>query len=122
LQRVDAKTTEKGVPFRIDSTDKADGEFPGLPPPVREVFIVAFRELAAAEKPILKGPGGYTEELRQNQRIAPAGLFSLHVGDLWRGAFYRDGETLVFIGFGYRIPEFYDKLARLRNAVADSRE
>jgi hypothetical protein len=25
----------------------------------------------------------------------------------------------VFIGFGYRVPEFYDKLARLRKAVAD---
>jgi len=110
------------VPFRIQSIDEADGEFLGLPPPVREVFIAAFRELAAAEDPILKGPSWYTEELRQNQRIAPEGLFSLHVGDLWRGAFYRDGDTLAFIGFGYRIPEFYDKLARLRKRVADSSE
>jgi hypothetical protein len=107
------------VPFRIESIDETDAEFLGLPPPVREVFISAFRELAASEKPTLKGPGWYTEELRQNQRIAPGGLFSLHVGDLWRGAFYRDGDALVFIGFGYRVPEFYDKLARLRKAVAD---
>jgi hypothetical protein len=108
------------VPFRIDSIDEADDEFLGLPPTVREIFISAFRELAVAEGPILKGPGWFTEELRQNQRIAPGGLFSLHVGDLWRGAFYRDAETRVFLGFGYRIPEFYDKLARLRRAVEDS--
>jgi hypothetical protein len=108
------------VPFRIESIDEADGEFLGLPPLVREVFISAFRELAAAEKPLLKGPGWYTEELRQNQRIAPQGLFSLHVRDLWRGAFYRDGDTLVFLGFGSRVPEFYDKLARLRKTVGES--
>jgi hypothetical protein len=105
------------VPFRIESIEDADAEFLGLPPPVREIFISAFRELAAAETPLQKGPGWYTEELRQNQRIAPEGLFSLHVGDLWRGAYFRDGDTLVFIGFGYRIPEFYDKLARLRRTV-----
>ncbi|MCI4343147.1 MAG: hypothetical protein L3J92_03405 [Thermoplasmata archaeon] len=110
------------MPFRIESIDDADGEFLGLPPPVREVFISAFRELAVAEKPVLKGPGWYTEELRQNQRIAPEGLFSLHVGELWRGAFYRDGDCLVFLGFGYRIPEFYAKLARLRKAVGNSPE
>jgi hypothetical protein len=108
------------VPYRLESIEEADGEFLGLPPPVREVFISAFRELAVAEQPILKGPGWYTEELRQNQRIAPEGLFSLHVGDLWRGAFYREGGSLVFIGFGYRLPEFYDKLARLRKTVAKS--
>jgi hypothetical protein len=108
------------VPFRIESIEEADGEFLGLPPSVREVFIAAFRELAAADEPIMKGTGWYTEELRQNQRIAPGGLFSLHVGSLWRGAFYREGSNLVFIGFGYRIPEFYDKLARLRKTVGDS--
>jgi hypothetical protein len=110
------------VTFRIESIDEADGEFLGLPPPVREVFIAAFRELAAAESPTLKGQGWYTEELRQRQRTAPGGAFSLHVGDLWRGAFYRDGESLVFIGSGYRVPEFYDKLARLRKTVENDSE
>jgi hypothetical protein len=109
------------VPFLIQSIDEADGEFLGLPPPVREVFITAFRELAASETPIIRGPGWFVEELRQNQRIAPEGLFSLHVGELWRGAFYRDRGDLVFIGFGYRIPEFYDKLARLNKSVKRSR-
>lgn len=106
------------MPFRLDSIEEADEEFLSLPPAVREVFIAAFRELAAAETPLLRGSGWYTEELRQNQRIAPGGLFSLHVGKLWRGAFYRERGALVFIGFGYRVPEFYDKLARLRKKAA----
>lgn len=106
--------------FRIESIIEADAEFLGLPPPVREVFISAFRELAAAEMPGLTGPGWYSEELRQIQRVAPEGLFSLHVGELWRGAFYRTGDALVFVGFGYRVPEFYDKLTRLRKAVEHS--
>ena len=110
------------MPFRIESVEEADAEFLALPPPIREVFITAFRELAAAEVPVLKGPGWYTEELRQNQRLAPEGLYSLHVGELWIGAFYREGNNLVFIGFGYRIPEFYDKLARLRKTVGRSSE
>ena len=110
------------MPFRIQSIDEADEEFLGLPPAVREVFIAAFRELAASESPISGGPGWHVEELRQNQRIASEGLFSLHVGDLWRGAFFRDRRDLVFIGFGYRIPEFYDKLARLGKTVRETRE
>ncbi|MGC2288764.1 MAG: hypothetical protein WA688_02765 [Thermoplasmata archaeon] len=91
-----------------------------MPPAVREVFIAAFRELAASDAPVMRGNDWYTEELRQNQRIAPGGLFSLHVGALWRAAFFRDKDTLVFIGFGYRVPEFYDRLARLRKSL-DSR-
>jgi hypothetical protein len=109
------------VPFRIQSIDQADEEFLGLPPAVREIFIAAFRELSAAETPIARGPGWYVEELRQNQRVAAEGLFSLHVGDLWRGAVHRDRGDLVFIGFEYRIPEFYDKLARLSRAVRATR-
>lgn len=107
------------MPFQIDSIDEADEEFLSLPPAVREVFIAAFRELAASGSPTLTGIGWYTEELRQNQRIAPGGLFSLHVGTLWRGAFFRERDTLVFIGFGYRLPEFYDKLARLRKTLSN---
>ncbi|MGC2288766.1 MAG: hypothetical protein WA688_02775 [Thermoplasmata archaeon] len=105
------------MPFRIDSIDDADAEFLSLPPAVREVFIAAFRELAASNAPVLRGNGWHTEELRQNQRIAHGGLFSVHVGALWRGAFFRDRDALVFIGFGFRVPEFYDKLARLRKSL-----
>ncbi|MFZ1023211.1 MAG: hypothetical protein WAN87_03660 [Thermoplasmata archaeon] len=108
--------------FRIESIDEADVEFLGLPPSVREIFIAAFRELAVSETPIVQGPGWYVEELRQNQRIVPEGLFSLHVGGLWRGAFCRTRGSLVFIGFGYRIPEFYDKLTRLSKTVRETRK
>jgi hypothetical protein len=110
------------VPFRLDSIEEADLEFLTIPRQVREAFIVAFRELMAAESPVLSGPGWFTEELRQNQRIAPEGLYSLHVGELWRGAYFREGEHLVFIAFGYRVPEFYDKLARLRGAIENRGE
>lgn len=105
--------------FQIESVDEADEEFLSLPPTVREVFIGAFRELAASDSPIVAGSGWYTEELRQNQKVAPGGLFSLHVGVLWRGAFFREKNSLVFLGFGYRVPEFYDKLAQLRKTLGD---
>jgi hypothetical protein len=107
------------VPFVLRSIDEADAEFLALPPDVREVFIAAFRELAASGSPVTSAVGWYTEELPQRRRIAPEGVFSLHVGGLWRGAFYRSGDSLVFIGFGFRLPEFYDKLKRLRTALAD---
>lgn len=103
--------------FLLESIDEADIEFLALPPVVREEFIAAFRELAAADNPVCVGNGWFTEELRQKQRVAPEGLFSLHVGTLWRGAFYRRADALIFIGFGYRLPEFYDKLSRLRVAI-----
>ena len=92
--------------FLVHSIEEADEEFLGLPPRVCETFISAFRELAASDTPIVRGPGWYVEELHPRQRVAPESLFSLHVGGLWRGAFLRDGECLVFIGFGYRVPEF----------------
>ncbi|MCI4333536.1 MAG: hypothetical protein L3K01_07455 [Thermoplasmata archaeon] len=69
---------------------------------------------------MVSAPGWYTAELRQNQRVAPEGLFSLHVGLLWRGVFFRRRKSLGFIGFGYRLPEFYSKLERLRRVVAGS--
>ena len=106
------------MPFRLESVGEADTEFLALPPDVREVFIAAFRELSAADAPLDRGPGWYTEELRQRQRIATEGLFSLHVRDLWRGVYFRRGESLVFIAFGFRLPEFYDKLKRLRKVVS----
>lgn len=103
--------------FLVQSIGEADLEFLALPPEVRETFIAAFRELAAADHPVQSGDGWYVEELRQNQRVASDGIFSLHVGELWRGAFYRRGSELVFIGFGFRLPEFYDKLRRLRKSI-----
>lgn len=104
------------MPFRLESIEEADTEFLALPPEIREVFIAAFREIAAGDSPIAHGPEWYSSELRQRQRVATEGLFSLHVGDLWRGVYFRRGETHVFIAFGFRLPEFYDKLQRLRKA------
>jgi len=108
------------VPFHLESIEEADPEFLALPPDVREVFIAAFREIAASDTPLARGPEWYSEELRQRQRVAAEGLFSLHVRDLWRGVYFRRGESLVFIAFGFRLPEFYDKLERLRKAVSSS--
>jgi len=107
------------VPFRLKSIEEANTEFLALPPDVREIFIAAFRELAASKTPISRGPEWYSEELRQRQRIATGGLFSLHVRSLWRGVYFRRGESLVFIAFGFRLPEFYDKMSRLRSAVSN---
>jgi hypothetical protein len=108
------------VPFRVESIEEADIEFLGLPPPVRETYIAAFRELAVSDTPAIAASAWYSEELRQNQRIAPEGLYSLHVGELWRGVFFRRKRTLVFIAFGFRLPDFYTKLERLRRVVASS--
>ncbi len=105
--------------FRVLSIDESDVEFLALPFEVRETFIAAFRELASMDDPVCAGMGWFVEALRQNQKVAPIGLFSLHVG-LWRGVFYRKATDLVFIGFGYRVPEFYIKLKRLRGAVSRS--
>ena len=64
----------------------------------------------------------YVEEVRQRQRVAPDGVFSVHVSDddgrtwRWRGVFFRRGQDLVFFGFGPRTPEFYRRLARTRRA------
>jgi phage-related protein len=107
------------VPFRLESIEEADTEFLALPPGVREVFIAAFREIAASATPLARGPEWYSEELRQRQRIAVEGLFSLHVRSLWRGVYFRRGDSLVFIAFGFRLPEFYDKLKRLRKSVSN---
>ncbi len=105
------------MPFRLESIEEADTEFLALPPEVREIFIAAFREIAAGDSPIARGREWFCSELRQRQRVATEGLFSLHGGDLWRGVYFRRGETLVFIAFGFRLPEFYYKLQRLRKAL-----
>ena len=98
------------MPFGVESSDEADAELLVLPPAIREGFVAAFRELAVAEPPFTSGPGWYTEELRQRQRVAPEGLRSLHVAGPWRGAFFRRGASPVLIGFGFRLPEFYERL------------
>lgn len=108
------------MPFRLHSIEEADIEFLALSPEVREVFVAAFREMAVSDSPVAHGLGWYSEELRQRQRIAPEGLFSLHVRSLWRGVYFRRSDSLVFIAFGLRLPEFYDKLKRLRKALSDS--
>lgn len=101
-----------------------DPEFLALPPPVREAFIAIFRELAVSETPLIKGTRYFVEELRQNRRIAPEGIFSVHVADRprgewkWRGAFLRRGSDLVFFGFGPRDPDFYVRMSRLRETVS----
>ncbi|MFI5417285.1 MAG: hypothetical protein ACHQ2Y_00095 [Candidatus Lutacidiplasmatales archaeon] len=110
--------------FRIRRKLSSDSEFLALPPEVREVFIVVFRELAVSKSPRLRGQGYFIEELRQRQKIAPEGIFSVHVTELpreewfWRGAFFRRRSDLVFFGFGPRFPDFYVRMARARAAMS----
>jgi hypothetical protein len=110
--------------FRVRRKLICDPEFLALPPEVRETFVVVFRELAVSESPVLRGNHYFVEELRQRQRIAPEGIYSVHVSEprhnrwLWRGVFFRRGEDLVFFAFGPRLPEFYERMARARGAVA----
>lgn len=109
--------------FRVRRKLVCDPEFLGLPPRVREAFVTAFRELAVSNVPIVRGSDWYIEELRQRQKIAPDGMFSVHVSvDAgkswpWRGVFFRRGTDLVFFGFGPRTPEFYVRMARARQAL-----
>lgn len=111
------------MPFRVRRKLLCDPEFLGLPPPVREIFIAAFRELAVASGPMAESSAWYVAELRQRQRIAPQGIFSVHVSDdggktwPWRGVFFRRDGDLVFFGFGPRVPEFYTRMARARTAL-----
>jgi hypothetical protein len=105
------------VPFRVRRRKVADAEFFSMPYNVRETFVSAFRELAAADSPQVSGPNWYVDELKQNQRIAPEGQYSLHVSDLYRGVFFRRRQDLVFVAFGYRFPDFYTKLERLRQEL-----
>lgn len=109
--------------FRIRRKLVCDSEFLGLPPCVRETFIAVFRELAVSDTPILNGGEWYIEELRQKQKLIPKGMFSVHVSEdkgktwLWRGVFFRREGDLVFFGFGPRLPDFYTRMARVREAV-----
>ena len=110
--------------FRIRRKLICDAEFLALPPHVRETFITVFRELAVSDTPIQKGPGYYIEELRQRQKIASEGIFSVHVSErtdkdwMWRGVFFRRSDDIVFFGFGPRVPDFYVRMSRARDAVS----
>jgi hypothetical protein len=92
-----------------------------MPYDIRETLIAMFRELAVSDSPEISGPAWYIDKLRQNQRVAPEGLYSVHVAELYRGVFFRRGRDLVFIAFGFRFPEFYSKLERLRSELARDR-
>ncbi len=110
--------------FRIRRKLICDPEFLALPPHVRETFITVFRELAVSDTPIQKGPGYYIEELRQRQKIASEGIFSVHISEhadkdwMWRGVFFRRSDDIVFFGFGPRVPDFYVRMSRARDAVS----
>ncbi len=112
--------------FRVRRKLLCDPEFLALPVEARETFITVFRELAVADTPLLRGPRFFIDELRQRQRIAPEGMYSVHVLEhlrnrwLWRGVFFRRGEDLVFFAFGPRVPDFYTRMARARDAIARS--
>lgn len=110
--------------FRIRRKLIADPEFLALPPEAREAFVSVFRELAVSETALLRGPRFFIEELRQRQRIAREGIYSVHVLEpgsrrwLWRGVSFRRGTDLVFFAFGPRRPDFYKRMARAREAVS----
>lgn len=110
--------------FRIRRKLLSDPEFLGLPPEVRETFISAFRELAVAETPVQRTSAWYVEELHQRKRTASQGIYSVHVKEgggkrwPWRGVFFRRGNDLVFFGFGPRVPDFYVRMARAREALS----
>ena len=109
--------------FKIRRKLVCDFEFLALPPHLRETFITVFRELAVSDTPILKGHRYYIEKLRQRLRIAPEGIYSVHVSEhtdkdwMWRGVFFRRNGDLVFFGLGPRVPDFYVRMSRARDAV-----
>lgn len=110
--------------FRVRRKLVCDPEFLALPPEARETFVAVFRELAVSGTLELRGIRYFVEELRQKQRIAPEGIFSVHVAEsvhgrwLWRGVFFRRGTDLVFFAFGPRVPDFYERMSRARDAMA----
>ena len=110
--------------FRVRRKLVCDPEFLALPPEARETFITVFRELAASDTLDLRGIRYFVEELRQKRRIAPGGIFSVHVAEpihgrwLWRGVFFRRDTDVVFFAFGPRVPDFYERMSRARVALA----
>ena len=105
--------------FRIERSLVADSEFLSLPRAVRETFIEAFHKLEGATYPLISGRNWSIEELRQRRVAFPQGLYSLHVGPIYRGLFIRTGGTLRFIAFGAHLPsdDVYRKLTRARNEL-----
>jgi hypothetical protein len=111
------------MPFRIEADPVAYPEFLALPKPVRETFEEAWKLLEGADSPIINGIGKKhrmrwsVEELTQRQFIASEGLFSLHVGEPWRGLFIKDKGSLFFFAFGphqRQINDIYRRLKGLR--------
>lgn len=109
--------------FRVEADPIAYPEFLALPKPVRETFEEAWEALAETDDPVMSGTGRRhrirwsVEELTQKQLIAKEGLFSLHVGEPWRGLFIRDRGSLFFFAFGphqRQVNDIYRKLKGLR--------
>ena len=99
-------------------------EFLALPKPVRETFEEAWKALGDADGPVIDGVGKKhkirwsVEELTQKQLIAKEGLFSLHVGEPWRGLFIRDKGNLFFFALGPHQKEINDIYRRLKGLRA----
>lgn len=115
------------MPFRIEADPVAYPEFLALPKPVRETFEEAWETLEGADSPIIDGYGKKhkmkwtVEELTQKQLLAKEGLFSLHVGEPWRGLFIRDKVSLFFFAFGpyqKHINDIYRRLKELRTVLS----
>ena len=99
--------------FTVQTTDSADIDFvTELPLTVQATFDAAFSILRRSATPLVSGAGWHVEELRQKQRLYPEGMFSLHVGPVFRGLFVRQGQVLKFFAFGaHREPrDVYAKL------------
>ncbi len=101
--------------FTVETTESADVDFvTELPLTVQATFDAAFSLLRRSETPLVSGVGWHVEELRQKQRVYPEGMFSLHVGPVFRGLFVRQGAVLKFFAFGaHREPrDVYAKIGK----------
>jgi hypothetical protein len=112
------------MPFRVEADPVAYPEFLALPKPVRETFEEAWEALEHTEDPLINGIGKKhrirwsVEELTQKQPLAKEGLFSLHVGEPWRGLFIRDKGSLFFFAFGPHQRHMNDIYRRLKGLRA----
>lgn len=106
--------------FVIERSLITDDEFLNLPLAVREAFIQAFETLQRTDQLDVSGPGWTVKELRQRRPVFREGLYSLHVGPIYRGLFIRLGPKLRFIAFGPHLPkdDVYRKLGRARQELA----
>ena len=87
--------------FTVETTESADVDFvTELPQTVPATFDAAFSLPRRSEMPLVSGVGWHVEELRQKQRVYPEGMFSLHVGPVFRGLFVRPCAVLQFFAVG----------------------